>query len=354
MKLQTLARGVTMGAAALVLALSSQAHAAQMTGAGSTFAYPILAKWAAAYSAATGTNLNYQSIGSGGGIAQIVARTVDFGASDMPMTPADLTKNGLTQFPFIMGGEVIIVNIPGITKGQMTLDGPTIAQIYLGNVTKWNDPAIAKLNPGLKLPDLDIAVVERSDGSGTTFNFANYLSKVSPEWKDKVGEGTAVQWPTGVGGKGNEGVSAMTGRAVGAIGYVEYAYALQNNLVYTKLVNKAGKVVSPSLESFAAAAVNADWKNAPGFNLVITNQPGDASWPITASTFALMHTQTDKPANSKQVLDFFDWAYKNGQPAAATLAYVAIPGPVVSIIQDSWKQNIKDMSGKPVWTGSGL
>ena len=249
MKLQTLARGMTVGAAALLLFLSPAAHAADMTGAGSTFAYPILSKWAAAYSTATGINLNYQSIGSGGGIQQIENKTVAFGASDMPMTPADLAKNGLTQFPFIMGGEVMIVNIPGVAKGQMTLDGPTIANIYLGHIEKWNDPAIAKLNPGLKLPDLDIATVERSDGSGTTYNFVDYLSKISPEWKDKVGEGTAVQWPTaGLGGKGNEGVSAMAARTVGAIGYVEYAYALQNNLVYTKLINLAGKAVSPSLE----------------------------------------------------------------------------------------------------------
>jgi phosphate transport system substrate-binding protein len=341
-------------AAAIGLAVTQGANAADMTGAGSTFAFPILAKWAEAYKAAKGSNLNYQSIGSGGGINQIEAKTVDFGATDKPLDAATLAKNGLTQFPFIMGGVVLIINLPGVEKGQLTLDGATLANIYLGHITKWNDPAITKLNPGLKLSDTDIATVTRSDGSGTTFNFTDYLSKMSPEWKDKVGEDTAVQWPAaGLGGKGNEGVSALAARTVGAIGYVEYAYALQNNLVYTKLVNKNGKTVAPSLDTFTSAAANADWKDAPGFDLVITDQPGDNSWPITASTWALMQTKTDKAENAKQVLDFFDWAYKNGKPMTDALAYVAMPTAVVPVIQESWKKNIADMNGKPVWTGPG-
>ena len=339
-------------AAVIGLAVAQAAQAAEMTGAGATFPYPIYAKWAEAYKAATGTSLNYQSIGSGGGINQINAKTVDFGASDMPLKPEELAKSGLTQFPAIMGGEVMLINLPGIEKGQMTLDGPTIANIYLGHITKWNDPAIAKLNPGLKLPVTDIAVVHRSDGSGTTFNFTDYLAKVSPEWKDKVGENTAVEWPVaGLGGKGNEGVTALAARTVGAIAYVEYAYALQNNLTYTKLLNKAGKALMPSAETFQAAAKNADWKNAAGFYLLLTDQPGDESWPITASSFILMHKSQDKPANAKAVLDFFAWSFKNGAQMAAALDYVAFPPAVVSLIEDSWKANIKDTSGKSVWTG---
>lgn len=340
-------------AAIIGLAVAQAANAAEISGAGATFPYPIYAKWAEAYKAATGTNMNYQSIGSGGGINQIEAKTVDFGASDMPLKPEDLEKNHLTQFPAIMGGEVMLVNLPGLEKGQMTLDGPTVANIYLGHITKWNDAAIAKLNPGLKLPNTDIAVVYRSDGSGTTFNFTDYLSKVSPEWKEKVGENTSVQWPvTGLGGKGNEGVSAMASRTVGAIGYVEYAYALQNNLVYTKLINKAGKALMPNAETFQAAAKNADWKNAAGFYLLLTDQPGDQSWPITASSFILLQKQQDKPQNAKAVLDFFSWSFKNGAKMASDLDYVAMPPAVVSLIEESWKQNVKDMSGKSIWTGS--
>jgi phosphate transport system substrate-binding protein len=340
-------------AAVIGLAVAQAANAAEMTGAGATFPYPIYAKWAEAYKAATGTSLNYQSIGSGGGINQINAKTVDFGASDKPLTAAELEKADLTQFPAIMGGVVMLVNLPGLEKGQMTLDGATIADIYLGKITKWNDPAIAKLNPGLKLADTDIAVVHRSDGSGTTFNFTDYLSKVSATWKDKVGEDTAVEWPVaGLGGKGNEGVAALAARTVGAIGYVEYAYALQNNLVFTKMLNKAGKTVSPTGETFQAAAKNADWKNAPGFYLILTDQPGDQSWPITASSFILMHKAQDKPANAKSVLDFFAWSFKNGAQMASALDYVAMPPNVVSLIEDSWKANIKDTSGKAIWTGS--
>ena len=336
----------TFAAAAIAVA----AQAAEISGAGATFPYPIYAKWAEAYAAKTGLKLNYQSIGSGGGIAQINARTVDFGASDMPLKPEELEKNGLTQFPPVIGGEVLVVNLPGIQPGQMTLDGPTIADIYLGKITKWDDPAIAKLNPGLKLPSTAIAVVHRSDGSGTTFIFTNYLSKVSPEWKDKVSEGTSVEWPVGIGGKGNEGVSALVARTAGAIGYVEYAYALQNKLVPTKLVNHDGAVLEPGSKVFQAAAANADWKNAPGFYLILTNQPGKESWPITGATFILMHKKQEHPEKAKEVLNFFDWAYKNGGQLAESLDYIPMPANAVAIFEDSWKQ-IVGPDGKPVWNG---
>jgi len=332
------------------LAFGSAAQAADISGAGATFPYPIYAKWAEAYAAKTGLKMNYQSIGSGGGIAQINARTVDFGASDMPLKPADLDKAGLTQFPPVIGGEVLVVNLPGIAPGQMTLDGPTIANIYLGKITKWNDPAIAKLNPGLKLPDTAIAVVHRSDGSGTTFIFTDYLSKVSPEWKDKVGEGTSVEWPVGIGGKGNEGVAALTARTMGAIGYVEYAYALQNKLVHTKLVNHDGVTLEPGSKVFQAAAANADWKSAPGFYLILTDQAGKDSWPITGATFILMHKKQDHPEKAKEVLNFFDWAYKNGGQLAEWLDYIPMPASAVAIFEDSWKQ-IVGPDGKPVWDG---
>jgi phosphate transport system substrate-binding protein len=326
------------------------ARAAEISGAGATFPYPIYAKWAEAYAAKTGLKMNYQSIGSGGGIAQINARTVDFGASDMPLKPADLDKAGLTQFPPVIGGEVLVVNLPGIALGQMTLDGPTIANIYLGKITKWNDPAIAKLNPGLKLPDSAIAVVHRSDGSGTTFIFTDYLSKVSPEWKDKVGEGTSVEWPVGIGGKGNEGVAALTARTAGAIGYVEYAYALQNKMTHTKLINRDGATLQPGSNVFQAAAANADWKSAPGFYLILTDQPGKESWPITGATFILMHKKQDHPEKAKEVLNFFDWAYKNGGQLAESLDYIPMPANAVAIFEDSWKQ-IVGPDGKPVWDG---
>jgi phosphate transport system substrate-binding protein len=331
-------------------ALAFGIQAAEISGAGATFPYPIYAKWAEAYAARTGLKMNYQSIGSGGGIAQIKARTVDFGASDMPLKPEELEKAGLMQFPPVIGGEVLAVNLPGIAAGQMTLDGQTIADIYLGKITKWNDPAIAKLNPGLKLPDTAIAVVHRSDGSGTTFIFANYLSKVSPEWKDKVGEGTSVEWPTGLGGKGNEGVAALTARTAGAIGYVEYAYALQNKMVHTKLVNHDGATLDPGSKVFQAAAANADWKNAPGSYLILTNQPGKESWPITGATFILMHKKQDHPERAKEVLTFFDWAYKNGGQLAESLDYIPMPANAVTIFEDSWKQ-IVGPDGKPVWDG---
>jgi phosphate transport system substrate-binding protein len=334
--------------AALVLGFAAQA--AEISGAGATFPYPIYAKWAEAYAAKTGIKMNYQSIGSGGGIAQIRARTVDFGASDMPLKPDVLEKDGLTQFPPVIGGEVLVINLPGIKAGEMTLDGPTIADIYLGKITKWDDPAIAKLNPGVKLPDTAIAVVHRSDGSGTSFIFTNYLSKVSPEWKDKVSEGTSVQWPTGLGGKGNEGVSALAARTTGAIGYVEYAYALQNKLVYAKLINHDGVTLSPSSAVFQAAAANADWKSAPGFYLILTDQPGKESWPITGATFILMHKKQGNPEKARAVLDFFAWAYKNGGGMAASLDYIPMPQNAVTIFEDSWKQ-IVGPDGKPVWDG---
>src|SRR5438876_1056733 len=323
-----------MAAAAIVFA----AQGAEINGAGATFPYPIYAKWAEAYAAKTGLKVNYQSIGSGGGIAQIKAKTVDFGASDIPLKPEELEKTGLIQFPPVIGGEVMVVNLLGIQPGQMTLDGPTIANIYLGKITKWNDPAIAKLNPGLKLPDTSIAVVHRSDGSGTTFIFTNYLSKVSAEWKDKVSEGTSVEWPVGLGGKGNEGVAALTGRTSGAIGYVEYAYALQNKMVHAKLVNHDGVALDAGSKVFQAAAANADWQHAPGFYLILTDQPGKESWPITGATFILMHKKQDQPERAKEVLKFFDWAYKNGGQLAESLDYIPAPPNAVAIFEDSWKQ----------------
>jgi phosphate transport system substrate-binding protein len=340
-----------LGAAAILggALLLTSAKAAEIAGAGATFPYPIYAKWAEAYKEKSGISMNYQSIGSGGGIKQIQAKTVDFGASDMPLKPEDLEKGGLAQFPAIMGGEVMAINLPGINAGEMTLDGPTIANIYLGKIMKWNDPAIAKLNPNLKLPSSDIAVVHRSDGSGTTFIFTNYLSKVSPEWKEKVGENTSVEWPTGLGGKGNEGVAALASRTAGAIGYVEYAYAVQNKLIYTKLVNKDGIALLPSIKSFQAAAANADWQKAPGFYLLLTDQSGKESWPISGASFILMYKQQEKPDTAKAVLGFFDWAFHNGQKMAEELVYVPMPENVVQVIEASWTAGIKDPSGKPVW-----
>ncbi len=349
--MQALSRtAVWLGALALVgMAALPRAQATEISGAGATFPYPIYAKWAEAYKTKTGISMNYQSIGSGGGIKQIESKTVDFGASDMPLQPEDLDKNGLTQFPAIMGGEVMALNLPGIKAGELTLDGPTIANIYLGHITMWNDAAIAKLNPEVKLPNVAIATVHRSDGSGTTFIFTDYLSKISPEWKEKVGENTAVEWPTGLGGKGNEGVSALTARTAGAIGYVEYAYAVQNKLVYAKLINKEGAAILPSSKAFQAAAANADWQKAPGFYLLLTDQPGKESWPITGASFILMHKQQDKPDVAKAVLDFFDWSLHNGQSLAEELVYVPMPDNVVKVIESSWAANIKDAGGKPVW-----
>jgi phosphate transport system substrate-binding protein len=326
------------------------ALAAEISGAGATFPYPIYAKWAEAYAAKTGLKMNYQSIGSGGGIKQITSKTVDFGASDMPLKPADLEKDGLTQFPMVMGGVVPVINVPGITAGQLKLDGKVLADIYLGKITKWNDPAIAALNSGLKLPDLAIAPVYRSDGSGTTFIFTHYLSEVSPEWNDKVGENTSVQFPSGIGGKGNEGVSAMASRTVGALGYVEYAYAKQNKLTYALLRNKDGEFVSPASAAFRAAAANADWSKTQDFYLLLTNQPGKESWPITGATFILLHKQQTKPEVAREVINFFDWAYLNGGKLADDLDYVPMPENVVKLVEQSWQQ-IKGPDGKAVWTG---
>jgi phosphate transport system substrate-binding protein len=330
-------------------AVSLAASAGDITGAGATFPYPIYAKWADAYRKATGVGLNYQSIGSGGGIKQITAKTVDFGASDMPMMPEDLEKNGLLQFPAIMGGVVPVYNLKGVAAGQLKLSGALLADIYLGKVKKWNDPAIAKLNAGLNLPDQAISQVNRSDGSGTTFLFTNYLSKASAEWKSAIGEGTAVKWPAGVGGKGNEGVANYVARIDGSIGYVEYAYAKQNKLSYAQMINKDGQVVTPSDDAFKAAAAGADWSKAPGMYLILTDQAGKQSWPMTGASFILMHKVQDKPENAKEVLKFFDWSFKNGAQMADELDYVPMPDPVIKLIQSVWKSQIKDGAGKAVY-----
>jgi phosphate transport system substrate-binding protein len=328
--------------------LGFAANAAEISGAGATFPYPIYAKWAEAYKAKTGVSMNYQSIGSGGGIQQIKKKTVNFGASDAPLKPADLDETGLVQFPMIMGGIVPVVNLPGIKPGEMKLTGPVLAEIFLGKVAKWNDPAIAKLNPGVKLPADPITVVYRSDGSGTTFLWTNYLSKVSPEFKATVGEGTSVKFPAGVGGKGNEGVASYVQKINGSIGYVEYAYAKQNKLAHGQVQNKAGKFVEPDDTTFKSAAAGADWKSVPGMGVVLTDQAGDKSWPITGASFILVHATQEKPEAGREVLKFFDWAYKNGAKMAEELDYVPMPDPVVKEIQASWK-TVKDPSGKAVY-----
>ena len=330
-------------AAALLAAASFVpfAHANDVTGAGASFIYPVMTKWSTDYKAATGKQVNYQSIGSGGGIAQIKAATVDFGSSDAPLKPEELSRFGLAQFPSVIGGVVPILNVAGIAPGQLKLDGNTLADIFLGKIAKWNDPAIAALNPGLALPDQKITVVHRSDGSGTTFNFVNYLSKVSPEWKDKVGEGTSVQWPAGIGGKGNEGVAAYVKQVKGGIGYVELSYALQNKMAYSRMKNAAGNYVNPSEESFAAAAASADWKNSKDFFLVMTNAPGDKSWPVAATNFILMHKKPKDAARAKHALDFFRWAYANGDQQARSLDYVPLPDELVKQVEAYWAQNYK-------------
>jgi phosphate transport system substrate-binding protein len=335
-------------AVAALAAATTGAIAADITGAGATFPYPIYAKWADAYKKSTGTGMNYQSIGSGGGIKQITAKTVDFGASDMPMKPEDLQKEGLVQFPAIMGGVVPVYNLQGVKPGELKFTGPLLADIYAGKVTKWNDPAIAKLNPGAKLPGDDITVVHRSDGSGTTFLWTNYLSKTSPEFKGTVGEGTAVKWPVGVGGKGNEGVASYVQKINGALGYVEYAYAKQNKLSYGKLQNKAGKFVEPDDTTFKAAAAAADWKSVPGMGVVLTDQAAADAWPITGASFILVHSAQDKPESGREVLKFFEWSFKNGGKMAQELDYVPMPEAVVKEIQASWK-SVKDSSGKAVY-----
>ncbi|MEO8143472.1 MAG: phosphate ABC transporter substrate-binding protein PstS [Betaproteobacteria bacterium] len=324
-------------------------QAVDITGAGATFPYPVYAKWADAYKKATGVGMNYQSIGSGGGIKQITAKTVDFGASDAPMKGEDLEKNGLLQFPAIMGGVVPVYNLRGVKSGDVKLTGALIADIYLGKVKMWNDPAIVKLNPGVALPGQAISAVNRSDGSGTTFLFTNYLSKVSPEWKSTIGEGTAVKWPTGVGGKGNEGVANYVARIDGSIGYVEYAYAKQNKLSYAQMMNKDGQMIVPSDDSFKAAAAGADWNSVPGMGVVLTDQPGKASWPMTGASFILMHKMQGKPENAREVLKFFEWSFKNGGKMADELDYVPMPEAVVKLIQSVWKAQIKDGSGKAIY-----
>ena len=333
---------------ATLLAFSS-AHAAEMTGAGSSFVYPIAAKWAEAYKAKTGNSLNYHSIGSGGGIKQIKANTVDFGASDMPLPKEELDKEGLFQFPVIMGGVVPVVHIEGVKPGELKLSGEVLADIYLGKITKWVAPEIAALNPGVKLPTTDISVVHRSDASGTSFLFTDYLSKVNAEFKSKIGAGTAVKWQVGLGGKGNEGVAATIQQINGSIGYVEYAYAKKNKLSYTQLKNREGQYVEPSMTSFKSAAAGADWAKTPGFAVVSTNQPGKTSWPITGATFVIMHKSQAEGAKGKEVLKFIDWSYKNGSAMATELDYIAIPENVVNMIETSWKTEAKDAAGKAIW-----
>jgi phosphate transport system substrate-binding protein len=328
-------------AAAGLVAASTSAFAADITGAGATFPFPIYSKWADAYKKQTGNGLNYQSIGSGAGIKQIVSKTVTFGASDMPLKVEQLDKDGLVQWPMVMGAIVPVVNLESVKVGEMVFDGPTLADIYLGKITKWDDPAIKKLNPNVKLPSEAIAVVHRADGSGTTFNFTDYLSKVNPDWKGKVGVGTAVEWPAGVGAKGNEGVSGNIGQTKNSIGYVEYAYAKQNKLVYTAMVNKAGKTVQPTTETFQAAASNADWTHAPGYYVILTDQPGDMSWPITASTFILMHKNPADKAASAEAIKFFKWSFENGGKMAEELDYIPMPDNVVKLIQKTWSTDIK-------------
>ncbi len=325
------------------------AKAAEITGAGATFPYPIYAKWAEEYKKATGTGLNYQSIGSGGGIKQIKAKTVDFGASDMPLKAEELESEGLMQFPAIMGGVVPVVNVEGIAPGQLKLTGQVLAEIYLGKVKKWNDQQIASLNPGVKLPAEDISVVHRADASGTSFLFTDYLSKTNPEFKSTVGAGTAVKWPTGVGGKGNEGVAANVQRLKNSIGYVEYAYAKKNKMSHTQLKNHDGQFVLPDDATFKAAAAGAEWSKTPGFAVILTDQPGKSSWPITGASFILMHKMQADIAKGREVLKFYDWAYKNGGNMAAELDYVAMPSSVVKLVEDAWKVQLKDASGKAAW-----
>ena len=329
--------------AAIIVAstFGASAYATDITGAGSTFVYPVLSKWSAAYNEKTGDKVNYQSIGSGGGIAQIKAGTVDFGASDAPLSSEDLTKFGMGQFPIVRGGIVPAVNVPGIPDGQLKLTGAVLGDIYLGKIKTWNDPAIAALNPGMTLPSSRITVVHRSDGSGTTYNFANYLSKVSPEWKDKVGFGTSVAWPAGVGGKGNEGVAAYVRQIKGSIGYVEYAYALQNKISYALIENAAGKYVKPSIDSFAAAAATADWGSVKDFNLVITNAAGEDAFPIAAVTWIIMYKAPKNAEHSKAAMAFFKWSLENGQEQAKSLEYVPLPKPLVDRIESYWTSEFK-------------
>jgi phosphate transport system substrate-binding protein len=336
-RLTALSAGVAAGV------FTVQALAADMTGAGATFPYPIYAKWAEAYKAKTGIGLNYQSIGSGGGIAQIKARTVDFGASDKPLSPADLDSAGLAQFPTVIGGVVPVVNIPGVSAGQLVLDGKTLADICLGKVKYWDDAAVKKLNPSVNLPHLAVVGVHRSDGSGTNFIFTNYLSKKSPEWAANVGAATSVEWPSGIGAKGNEGVACNVKQTKGALGYVEYAYAKQNNLTYVRMINRDGQAVAPTAEAFQAASAKADWAHSKGFYVVLTDQPGKAAWPIAGATFILVYKNPPNAQKTADVLKFFKWAYAEGDKMAAALDYVPLPDSTVAAIAKSWHDNIQNV-----------
>ncbi|MCE3608285.1 phosphate ABC transporter substrate-binding protein PstS [Massilia sp. P8910] len=347
MRMKQLLASIVVGISAL--AASTSALAVDMTGAGATFPYPVYAKWAESYKKATGNGLNYQSVGSGAGIKQIKAKTVDFGASDKPLGAEELETSGLMQFPAIMGGVVTVVNLDGIAPGVLKLTGPVIADIYLGKITKWNAPEIAALNPGVKLPAEEITVVHRADGSGTTFLFTDYLSKVSPEFKTKIGADASVKWATGVGGKGNEGVASTVQRVKHSIGYVEWAFAKKNKIAHTQLKNKEGTFLQPDDDNFKAAAASADWAKAPGFGVVLTDQAGKNSWPITGVSYILMHKSQADAAKGKEVLKFFDWSFKNGGASAVELDYVPLPDSVTKLVSDSWKANLKDASGKAIW-----
>ena len=343
-----------IAAAGFIAATVLPAAAVEISGAGATFPYPVYAKWADTYKKETGVGLNYQSIGSGGGIKQIEAKTVTFGATDAPLKGAELDKFGLVQFPMVMGGIVPVVNVEGIAPGELVLDGPTLAGIFLGLVKSWDDPAIKKLNPNAKLPSQPIAVVHRSDGSGTTFNFTYYLSEVGAEWKSKVGSATSVEWPVGIGAKGNEGVSNNVSQTKGSIGYVEYAYALQNKLIFTKMMNKDGKAVAPTSVAFQAAAANADWSSAPGYGVILANQFGAESWPMTAATFILIPKKPDDAAAVSEALKFFAWAYAKGDKMAEELDYVPMPKKIVAEIEKVWASEIKDSSGKALYTEGAM
>ncbi len=337
-----------MVASALLMS-AWEAQATDITGAGSTFIYPVCAKWAEGFRVATRNGLNYQSIGSGGGIKQVKAKVVDFGATDKPLTQEELDRSSLVQWPLVMGGVVPVIHVEGIAPGQMKLDGPVLADIYLGKIKRWNDPAIQALNKGLSLPAQDIVVVSRTDGSGTTFIFTNYLSKVSAEWKNKVGSDTAVRWPTGINGKGNEGVASYVRQQAGGIGYVEYAYALQNKMSHVQMKNHEGQFVEPDIETFSAAASNARWKPENGFHEILTDEPGKNSWPITGATFVLMQKVQENPEHAKTALRFFDWSYRNGQKVALALDYVPLPEDVVKLIEAQWKIELKDSAGKALY-----
>lgn len=343
----------TLIAAGFIAAATTlPAAAIDISGAGATFPYPVYGKWADVYKKETGNSVNYQSIGSGGGIKQIQARTVTFGASDMPLKQQQLEKDGLIQFPTVLGGVVPVLNVEGIKPGDLVIDGPTLAKIFLAEIKAWNDPAIQKLNPSAKLPAQPIVVVHRSDGSGTTFLFTDYLSKVSGDWKTKVGANTAVEWPTGLGAKGNEGVASNVAQTKGAIGYVEYAYAKQNKMTFAKMINKDGKVVEPTAESFMAAAANANWAGTPGFGVVLTNESGANSWPLAGATFILIHKQPKDPAAAAEALRFFAWAYAKGDKMALDLDYVPMPPTVIAAIQKVWAAEVKDAGGKPLFAAS--